>query len=85
MGMFYNVLVMIFKFTLVAVVVGALLNLFNISAEGVLKDIGFTPSNVEGIVREGFDWAWPHFMLGALILIPVWLVVFLLKPPRIGK
>jgi len=83
--MFYNVLTTLFKFTLVAIVVGALLNVFNVSAEEVLKEIGFTPSNVEGIVREGIAWAWPHFMLGALILIPLWLVIFLLKPPRIGK
>lgn len=83
--MFYNVLTTFFKFALVAIVVGALLNLFNISAEGLLSRIGFTPANVEGFVRDGIAWAWPHFMLGALILIPVWLVIFLLKPPRIGK
>ncbi len=83
--MIYNALSTAVKFTLVAVLIGAILNEFNISADEVLSDVGFTPQHIMTILREGIDWALPHFILGALVLIPIWLVIFLLKPPRLGK
>jgi len=83
--MIYNALSTAVKFTLVAVLIGAVLNEFNISADEVLSDVGFTPQHIMAILREGIDWALPHFILGALVLIPIWLVIFLLKPPRLGK
>ncbi|MDO8838886.1 MAG: DUF6460 domain-containing protein [Parvibaculum sp.] len=69
------------KFFIGAVAVGALLNAFDITAEQVLQDFGFTPEAILTFVREGFGWALPHFLLGAMVLIPVWLIIFLLKPP----
>lgn len=83
--MFYNALSTLVKFILGAVLVGALLNEFDISADEVLTDVGFTPEHIMALMREGVDWALPHFILGALVLVPIWIVIFLLKPPRLGK
>ncbi|MGB3808616.1 MAG: DUF6460 domain-containing protein [Parvibaculum sp.] len=83
--MIYNALSTTIKFILVAVLVGAVLNEFDISADEVLRDVGFTPQHIVAVFREGVEWALPHFLLGALVLIPIWLVIFLLKPPRLGK
>jgi|TARA_R110000824_G_scaffold118960_18_gene272504 hypothetical protein len=83
--MIYNALSTLIKFILVAVFVGAVLNEFNISTNEVLADVGLTPSHIMQILRDGIDWALPHFILGALVLIPIWLIIFLLKPPRLGK
>lgn len=83
--MFYNALSTLVKFILGAVLIGALLNEFNISADQVLTDMGFTPEHIMALTREGVEWALPHFILGALVLIPIWIVIFLLKPPRLGK
>lgn len=83
--MIYNALSTLIKFILVAVFVGAVLNEFNISTDEVLADVGLTPSHIMQILRDGIDWALPHFILGALVLIPIWLIIFLLKPPRLGK
>lgn len=83
--MLYNLLSTLLKFVLGAVLIGAVLNEFHISADNVLRDVGFTPEHIMSIMREGVDWALPHFLLGAMVLIPIWLVIFLLKPPRLGK
>jgi hypothetical protein len=83
--MLYNLLSTLLKFVLGAVLIGAVLNEFHISADNVLRDVGFTPERIMSIMREGVDWALPHFLLGAMVLIPIWLVIFLLKPPRLGK
>ena len=83
--MIYNFLSTLVKFVLGAVFVVAVLNEFNISTEVVLSDMGVTPAHIMLVLHEGVDWALPHFILGALVLIPIWLIIFLLKPPRLGK
>ena len=59
----------------------------------VLSALGLDPwhiiESVERLVRSvwdmGFDavrWLWRYFLLGAVIVIPIWLVVRLVKAPR---
>ena len=79
--MIQHALSVLVKFFIGAVAVGALLSAFDITAEEVLRDVGFTPEAILAFVREGFGWALPHFPLGAMVLIPIWLIIFLLKPP----
>ncbi|HEX7776605.1 MAG TPA: DUF6460 domain-containing protein [Parvibaculum sp.] len=83
--MIYNALSTLIKFIIVAVLIGAVLNEFDISANQLLLDVGFTPEHIMAILREGIDWATPLFLLGAMVLIPIWVVIFLLKPPGFGK
>jgi Domain of unknown function (DUF6460) len=47
----------------------------------VLKDFGVTPDRIVDLLRQGFTWALPNLLLGSLIIVPVWLVVFLFRPP----
>ena len=83
--MLYNALSTLAKFVIAAVAVGALLNAFDISAQGVLGDLGVTPDAIIAFVQDGIDWALPNFLLGAMVLVPIWVVIFLLKPPKIGR
>ena len=83
--MLYNALSTLAKFVIAAVAVGALLNAFDISAREVLGDLGVTPDAIIAFVQDGIDWALPNFLLGAMVLVPIWVVIFLLKPPKIGR
>ncbi len=64
--------------------------LLSILVGAILSAIGFDPWNlvesiqilIEGVWNMGFDavvWVWRYFLLGAVIVIPVWLVVRLAK------
>lgn len=75
----------LFKFAIVSVILGAVLNAFDISAASVLKDMGLTVDNVSKLVSGAFEWALPHFVLGAIVIIPVWVVIYLLRPPGMKK
>ena len=83
--MIYNALSTLVKFTLVAVVLGGVLGAFDLTATEILKDLGLAPNKLSKLAQEAFQWAVPHFVLGAMVIIPIWLVIFLLKPPRMGK
>jgi hypothetical protein len=33
------------------------------------------------LARQGLTWALPNMLLGSLVIVPVWFVVYLLRPP----
>jgi len=43
---------------------------------------GFTVERLEDYARRGFAWAWPHMLLGAMVIVPVWFLIYLFRPPR---
>lgn len=73
-------------------VIGRLV-LLSILVGVILAAIGLDPWNIIESVRElivrvwnmGFDairWLWRYFLLGAVIVVPIWLLVRLAKAPR---
>ena len=69
------------------------LALLSILVGVVLSAIGFDPWNILNSIRLlfqrlwdlGFDavnWAWRYFLLGAVIVIPIWLLSRLFGSPR---
>lgn len=62
--------------------VGAGLRAFDITAQEVLAKIGLTPERVLTLLQQAFDWALPNMILGSMIIVPLWCVIFILRPPR---
>jgi hypothetical protein len=59
----------------------------------ILSALGFDPGNIVESIRRmiqavwdmGFDavrWLWRYFLLGAIVVIPIWLIVRLARAPR---
>ena len=69
------------KLIAVSLLVGALLSAMNLSAEIVLAHLGLTPERL-ALVEQGLGWALPNIILGTMVILPIWFVVFLLTPPR---
>lgn len=75
-------LAVLFRLVLLSVLVGV-----------VLAAIGFDPWNIVTSIRRLFQWVyelgfdainglWRYFLLGAVIVVPVWLISRLLSAPR---
>ena len=58
----------------------------------ILHALGFDPANIIDSIRRmvqavwdmGFDavrWVWRYFLLGAIIVIPIWLIVRFMRAP----
>ena len=71
-----------FKILLASLLTGAVLSALNISASEVLSDFGLTPEKVLGLLDRGTKWAVPNIVLGSIVVLPIWFVVYLLRPPR---
>ena len=72
------------KVAVASLIVGTVLAHFGITADQILKDMGITPERLAELARQGFAWALPNLLLGSLIIVPVWLLVFLFRPPGSG-
>ena len=75
-------LAVFFRLVLLCVLVGV-----------ILHALGFDPGNIVESIRRlvqtvwdmGFDavrWVWRYFLLGAIIVIPIWLILRLMRAPR---
>ena len=69
------------KAVVASLIVGTILTHFGITAEQLLKDFGMTPERLAELARQGVAWALPNVLLGALIIVPVWLLAYLFRPP----
>ena len=70
------------KSVLASLITGAVLSALNLSAAELLAEIGLTPERVFGLLQEGAAWAIPNIVLGSMVIVPIWFVTYLLRPPR---
>ena len=70
------------KIAIASLVTGVLLARLNLSAEQILIELGLTPERVMLWLEEGARWAVPNVILGSMVVVPVWLVIYLFRPPR---
>lgn len=77
-----RVLSALIKIALASMVTGAVLSALNISAAELLAEIGLTPERVFGLMQQGAEWAIPNIVLGSMVIVPIWFVTYLLRPPK---
>ena len=70
------------KVVVASLVLGTALAHFGITVDQLMLKTGLTPEQLEDYARRGFAWAWPHLLLGSLIIVPVWFLFYLFRPPR---
>lgn len=78
----FRVLTITSKIMFASLIVGAGLSFFDVTAIDVLAKAGLTPQQVGEMLSKGVSWALPNIMLGSMVIIPVWVLTFMLRPPR---
>jgi Family of unknown function (DUF6460) len=69
------------KVAVASLIVGTILAHFGISAEQLIKETGLSVDRIEDMARRGLTWALPNLLLGAMVILPVWFVLYLFRPP----
>jgi hypothetical protein len=70
------------KVAVASLIVGTILAHFGITIDLLIKETGLSTEHVEELARRALAWAMPNILLGSLIIVPLWFVAFLLRPPR---
>jgi hypothetical protein len=73
------------KVLIASLIVGTVLAHFGISTSDLIRTAGLSPDRIQDriadLARDGLSWALPNLLLGSLVIIPVWFVIFLFRPP----
>jgi hypothetical protein len=80
-GRMFRLLAASFKIITVSLITGVALSALDITAADLLANAGLTPEAAMATLQEGLAWALPNVILGSFVILPVWLVIYLLRPP----
>jgi Family of unknown function (DUF6460) len=69
------------KVAVASLVLGTILAHFGITAEHLMLKTGLSADRLEDYARKGFAWAWPNVLLGSLVIVPIWFLIYLFRPP----
>jgi len=69
------------KVLVASAIVGTILGHFGITTDVLIKTAGMSPDHIGELARQGLAWALPNLLIGALVIVPVWFVLFLFRPP----
>jgi hypothetical protein len=72
----------IFRLVLLSILIGFVLHAFGFNPFNIIESIR---SLIQALWNMGFDaihWLWRYFLLGAIIVIPIWLIVRVVNAPR---
>ncbi|MBT6096729.1 MAG: hypothetical protein HOH04_17725 [Rhodospirillaceae bacterium] len=72
------------KIVLFSFVIGLLLSFFDIDPAQLLKNFGATAEKIFEIVADIIEWGVKYVLLGAVVVVPIWLVIFAIGKLR-GK
>ena len=75
-------LAVIFRLVLLSILIGFILRVLGLDPLNLIRSLR---DLIQSIWDMGFDaivWLWRYFVLGAVIVIPIWFVVRLVRAPR---
>ena len=79
--MFHAFLRTLLKVTVASLIVGSILAHFGITADQVIRAFGLSQERIMELARQGMTWALPNLLLGSLVILPVWFLLYLFRPP----
>lgn len=79
----YRLPLTLLKLGAASLATGAGLSFAGISMERIAAKIGMTPDEVAAMAGRAVDWALPTMALGALVIVPMWALALLVRPPRV--
>ena len=77
-----RILPTIIKLVLLCLVVGLLLTFFDITPKDLLTNFWRTVRNIWQAGFDAAEWAWKYIALGAVVVLPIWLLTVILKRIR---
>lgn len=72
------------KVLLFSFIIGVLLSFFEINPKELLANFGDTVQSIFSVVARVVEWAVKYVLLGAVVVVPIWLIFFFINKAR-GK
>jgi len=75
-------LVVLFRLALLSVLVGFILRVLGLDPFDIIRSIRELFQAIWDMGYEAFERLWRYFLLGAVLVVPIWLIVRLVRAPR---
>ena len=69
------------KVLVASLIVGTILAHFGLTPDELMRTAGLSTARLEELARVALAWALPNLLLGALVIVPVWFLLYLFRPP----
>jgi uncharacterized membrane protein YdcZ (DUF606 family) len=69
------------KVLVASLIVGTILTHFGLTHDELMRAAGLSTDRLEELARAGLAWALPNLLLGSLVIVPVWFLLYLFRPP----
>ncbi len=69
----------IVKLAIISLLVGVALAFFDISPRSLVENLGGTVVEIYEVILRFLRWAMQYILLGAVVVLPIWLVFFLIR------
>jgi len=70
------------RLVLVSVLVGVILSALGLDPFDIVRSIERLVRSIWEMGFDAFRWLWRYFLLGAVIVIPIWIIVRIVNAPR---
>ena len=70
------------RLILVSILVGVILNALGLDPFDIVRSLERLVQSIWNMGFDAFRWLWRYFLLGAVIVLPIWLIVRLINAPR---
>ena len=70
------------RLLLVSILVGVILSVLGLDPFDILHSLERLARSIWNMGFDAFHWLWRYFLLGAVIVIPIWLIMRLINAPR---
>jgi len=80
--MFHGFLRTLIKVAVASLILGTVMAHFGVTTEQLMRAFGLSQERIMELARQGAAWALPNLLLGSLVIVPVWFLIYLFRPPR---
>ena len=70
------------RLVLLSVLIGVVLSVLGLDPRNIIESLRRLVLTFWDMGFEAFEWLWHYFLLGAVIVIPIWLIVRLVQSSR---
>jgi hypothetical protein len=70
------------RLVLLSVLIGFVLHAFGLNPYNIIESFRRLIETVWNLGFDAIHWLWRYFLLGAVVVIPIWLIVRLANAPR---
>jgi hypothetical protein len=77
-----SLLSVLFKLVLLSILFGVVLSALGLDPWNIVASVRRLLQNIWDMGFDAVRWLWQYFLLGAVLVIPIWLILRLIRAPK---